>query len=335
MQLRFSQKFSFGFRTHSSAAAGSSKLDVSKIPRMQRGLPRSQALPGVRHILAVASGKGGVGKSTVSANIAVALSLLPQREQVGRKLRVGLLDADLFGPSIPMMMNLKGSPEIDSGRNSLEPLVNYGIKCMSMGFLVGENAPVVWRGLMVMKAVEQLLRQVDWSDTDVLVIDMPPGTGDTHLSIAQLVPISGALLVSTPQDIALADARKAAGMFRQLNVPILGMVNNMSFFTCEKCHHQTRIFARSEGASGIEAMAQNFGTTVLGELPLLPGVAALSDEGKPVALMYDDVEDHNHHSHNELDGLKQTARIYKSLAEILWDELENDRKLSAGSQPIT
>ncbi|KAJ3055226.1 hypothetical protein HK097_011109 [Rhizophlyctis rosea] len=241
------------------------------LPRMQRGLPVKTPISGVKDVIAVASGKGGVGKSTTSVNLAVALSIL------GKK--VGLLDADLFGPSIPRMMNLRGEPEIVKG-NLLRPLENYGVKCMSMGFLVGDDAPVVWRGLMVMKALEQLLRQVDWSGLDVLVIDMPPGTGDTQLTITQQVPLTGAIIVSTPQDVALADAKKGANMFTKVNVPVLGMVQNMSFFCCPNCNHTTHIF----GKDGATATAKQMGLDILGDVPLHPDVCSTSDAGKPIVI---------------------------------------------------
>ncbi|KAJ3279330.1 hypothetical protein HK104_001554 [Borealophlyctis nickersoniae] len=292
---------------------------------MSRGLPVKKPIAGVQDVIAVASGKGGVGKSTTSVNLAVALSLL------GKK--VGLLDADLFGPSIPRMMNLKGEPDIVDGtgggadeqnswpsrtmRNAkispdvgipraaklLRPLTNYGVQCMSMGFLVGDNAPVVWRGLMVMKALEQLLRQVDWSGLDILVIDMPPGTGDTQLTITQQVPLSGAIIVSTPQDVALADARKGANMFTKVDVPILGMVQNMSFFCCPNCNHSTHIF----GKDGVIAAAKEMGMSILGDVPLHADVCSTSDYGKPIVVSQPD---------------SAHAKVYKQMAEATLAKLQ-------------
>ncbi|XP_076797993.1 iron-sulfur cluster transfer protein NUBPL isoform X6 [Arvicanthis niloticus] len=190
---------------------------------------------------------------------------------------VGLLDVDVYGPSIPKMMNLRGSPEL-SPNNLMRPLLNYGIACMSMGFLVEETAPLVWRGLMVMSAIERLLRQVDWGQLDYLVVDMPPGTGDVQLSVSQNIPISGAVIVSTPQDIALMDAHKGAEMFRKVNVPVLGLVQNMSVFQCPKCKHKTHIF----GADGARKLAQTLHLDVLGDVPLHLSIREASDMGQPV-----------------------------------------------------
>ncbi|XP_059135849.1 iron-sulfur protein NUBPL [Peromyscus eremicus] len=219
---------------------------------MSRGLPKQKPIEGVREVIVVASGKGGVGKSTTAVNLALALAANDSSKAVG------LLDVDVYGPSIPKMMNLKGNPEL-SPNNLMRPLLNYGIACMSMGFLVEETAPLVWRGLMVMSAVEKLLRQVDWGQLDYLVVDMPPGTGDVQLSVSQNIPISGAVIVSTPQDIALTDARKGAEMFRKVHVPVLGLVQNMSVFQCPKCEHKTHIF----GADGARKLAQTLDLDVL------------------------------------------------------------------------
>ncbi|XP_066486814.1 iron-sulfur cluster transfer protein NUBPL isoform X1 [Tiliqua scincoides] len=240
---------------------------------MARGLPKQKPMEGVKQVLVVASGKGGVGKSTTAVNVALALAANDSTKSVG------LLDADVYGPSIPKMMNLKGSPEVTS-KNLMRPLVNYGIACMSMGFLVEEAAPIVWRGLMVMSAIEKLLRQVDWHQLDYLVIDMPPGTGDVQLSISQNIPIAGAVIVSTPQDIALLDARRGAEMFRKVNVPVLGLVQNMSIFQCPKCKHETHIF----GADGVRNLANELGLDVLGDIPLHPHIRETSDAGKPVVI---------------------------------------------------
>ncbi|MEE6510397.1 hypothetical protein FKM82_030097 [Ascaphus truei] len=206
----------------------------------------------------------------------VSLSVLVLLLQVKA---VGLLDADVYGPSIPKMMNLKGNPEL-SEKNLMIPLVNYGIRCMSMGFLVEETAPIVWRGLMVMSAVEKLLRQVDWGQLDYLIIDMPPGTGDVQLSVSQNIPIAGAVIVSTPQDIALLDARRGAEMFHKVNVPVLGLVQNMSVFRCPKCEHETHIF----GEEGVRRLAQSLGLDVLGNVPLHLNIRESCDRGTPVVV---------------------------------------------------
>ncbi|KXS19894.1 P-loop containing nucleoside triphosphate hydrolase protein [Gonapodya prolifera JEL478] len=239
---------------------------------MMRGLPEKKPIAGVRHTIAVASGKGGVGKSTMAVNLAIALSLLGKR--------VGLLDADIYGPSLPTMMNLRGPPEADFDKKMLRPLVNYGISCMSMGFLLDEGSAVVWRGLMIMKALEQLIRQVDWSGNDILVIDMPPGTGDTQLTITQQIPLAGAVIVSTPQDIALLDAKKGIDMFNKVQVPILGLIQNMSMFECPNCHHQTHIF----GEGGVKDTAVRLGVPFLGDVPLHREIMEGADKGRPVTV---------------------------------------------------
>ncbi|XP_045697242.1 iron-sulfur protein NUBPL isoform X2 [Phyllostomus hastatus] len=238
---------------------------------MSRGLPKQKPIEGVKQVIVVASGKGGVGKSTTAVNLALALAANDSSKAIG------LLDVDVYGPSIPKMMNLKGNPEL-SQRNLMRPLLNYGIACMSMGFLVEETAPVVWRGLMVMSAIEKLLRQVDWGQLDYLVVDMPPGTGDVQLSVSQNVPISGAVIVSTPQDIALMDAHKGAEMFRKVHVPVLGLVQNMSVFQCPKCKHRTHIF----GADGARKLARVLDLDVLGDIPLHLNIREASDTGQPI-----------------------------------------------------
>ncbi|XP_063146097.1 iron-sulfur cluster transfer protein NUBPL isoform X2 [Candoia aspera] len=248
-------------------------LQDKRFKIMARGLPKQKQIEGVKQVLLVASGKGGVGKSTTAVNVALALATNEPTKAVG------LLDADVYGPSIPKMMNLKGNPEVTS-KNLMRPLVNYGIACMSMGFLVEETAPIVWRGLMVMSAIEKLLRQVDWQQLDYLVIDMPPGTGDIQLSISQNIPVAGAVIVSTPQDIALLDAHKGAEMFRKMNVPVLGLIQNMSVFQCPKCKHETHIF----GADGVKKLAKNIGIDVLGDIPLHVHVRETSDAGKPIVI---------------------------------------------------
>ncbi|XP_061889955.1 iron-sulfur protein NUBPL isoform X1 [Entelurus aequoreus] len=241
--------------------------------QMARGLPKQKPISGVKQVLVVASGKGGVGKSTTAVNLALALMANDPAKTVG------LLDADVYGPSIPKLMHLKGNPELTSS-NRMLPLTNYGVPCMSMGFLVEDGAPIVWRGLMVMSAMDRLLRQVEWGSLDYLVIDMPPGTGDVQLSISQNVPVAGAVIVSTPQDIALLDARRGAEMFKKVHVPVLGLVQNMSVFTCPKCDHQTHIF----GADGARQLADTLGVQLLGDIPLHMNIRETSDRGQPVVV---------------------------------------------------
>ncbi|KND05094.1 uncharacterized protein SPPG_00768 [Spizellomyces punctatus DAOM BR117] len=239
--------------------------------RMARGLPTKSPIKGVKHVVAVASGKGGVGKSTTAVNLAVALA--------SQNISTGLLDADLFGPSIPRMMNLTSTPET-TPQNLLRPLTNYGVKCMSMGFLIDRDAPIVWRGLMVMKALEQLLRQVEWG-VDVLVVDMPPGTGDTQLTVSQSVVVDGAVIVSTPQDVALADVRKGVNMFRKVGIPIFGLVQNMSLYQCPNCSHTSHIFGNQDH---LVSTAQSMDLDILANIPLHPDVCATSDAGTPIVI---------------------------------------------------
>jgi ATP-binding protein involved in chromosome partitioning len=230
--------------------------------------PAEPMLPGVKHVIAVASGKGGVGKSTVAVNLAVALA------QSG--LRVGLLDADIHGPSLPRMLGLAARPEVKD--NVMQPLYAWGVSCMSIGFLVAEDTAMIWRGPMVMGALNQLLGQVAWGELDVLVIDLPPGTGDAQLTLAQKVKLRGAVIVSTPQDIALIDARRGAKMFDQVGVKVLGMVENMSYFNCPNCNHRTDIF----GHGGAAAEAARIGVPLLGEVPLLRAIRETGDAGAPI-----------------------------------------------------
>ncbi|XP_022062648.1 iron-sulfur protein NUBPL isoform X3 [Acanthochromis polyacanthus] len=241
--------------------------------QMARSLPKQKPISGVQQVVVVASGKGGVGKSTTAVNLALGLMANDPSKSVG------LLDADVYGPSIPTLMNLKGNPEL-SDNNRMIPLINYGVPCMSMGFLVEDTAPIVWRGLMVMSAIEKLLRQVDWGSLDYLVVDMPPGTGDVQLSITQNIPIAGAVIVSTPQDVALLDARRGAEMFRKVNVPVLGLVQNMSVFQCPNCNHQTHIF----GSDGARQLADTLGVQFLGDVPLHLNIRESSDRGRPVVV---------------------------------------------------
>lgn len=255
------------------SSVDSKALQERQRQQMARGLPKQKPIPGVKQVIVVASGKGGVGKSTTAVNLALGLMANDMSKSVG------LLDADVFGPSIPKLMNLKGNPEL-SDNNRMIPLTNYGVPCMSMGFLVDDVAPIVWRGLMVMSAIEKLLRQVDWGSLDYLVVDMPPGTGDVQLSITQNIPIAGAVIVSTPQDIALLDARRGAEMFKKVNVPVLGLVQNMSVFQCPKCNHETHIF----GSDGARQLADTLGVTFLGDIPLHITIRETSDRGQPVVI---------------------------------------------------
>jgi ATP-binding protein involved in chromosome partitioning len=227
---------------------------------------------GVKKIIAVASGKGGVGKSTVAANLAVALS------QMGQK--VGLLDADIYGPSVPRLMGISGQKPEHGDDSRIIPLTAHGLKIMSMGFLVEEDTPMIWRGPMVQSAIQQLLRDVAWAELDILVIDMPPGTGDAQLTLAQKVPLAGAVIVSTPQDIALIDARKGLEMFRKVAVPVLGIVENMSYYCCPECGHRADIF----GHGGAREQAEKVGCPFLGEVPLHAEIRRLSDEGLPITI---------------------------------------------------
>ncbi|KAJ0009211.1 hypothetical protein NQD34_016626 [Periophthalmus magnuspinnatus] len=251
----------------------SKSLQERQRQQMARGLPKQKPITGVKQIIVVASGKGGVGKSTTAVNLALGLSANDPSKSVG------LLDADVYGPSIPKLMNLKGSPDL-TDNNLMIPLMNYGILCMSMGFLVDDAVPIVWRGLMVMSAIEKLLRQVDWGELDFLVVDMPPGTGDVQLSISQNVPVAGAVIVSTPQDIALLDARRGAEMFNKVHVPVIGLVQNMSVFQCPNCLHQTHIF----GSDGAKNLALSMGVHFLGDVPLHLSIRETSDSGKPVVV---------------------------------------------------
>ena len=242
-------------------------------------------IKGVRNMIAVASGKGGVGKSTLSVNLALALS--------AEGASVGILDADIYGPSQPRMLGIIGRPETKDGK-SLEPLNSYQLQAMSIGFLIEEDTPMIWRGPMVTQALEQLLQDTSWRDLDYLIIDLPPGTGDTQLTLAQKVPVSGALIVTTPQDIALLDVRKAVKMFEKVEIPVLGIVDNMSTHVCSHCGHEEHIF----GKGGGKTIAQEYGIDHLGEIPLDGQIRADADNGRPtvvadpdgeVALAYRDI----------------------------------------------
>ena len=235
----------------------------------QRGAAAIPALDGVRALVAVASGKGGVGKSTTAVNLAVAL------HSIG--LKIGLMDSDIYGPSIPRMLGISGRPNSPDGR-SIEPMQAHGLVCMSMGFLVDEDTPMIWRGPMVTSAIEQLLRDVTWGTLDVLVIDLPPGTGDAQLTLAQRVPLTGAVIVSTPQDIALIDARKGLAMFTKVDVPVFGIIENMSYFVCPHCGERSDIFSHG----GAQRTAEALGTEFLGEVALNIAIRETSDAGLPI-----------------------------------------------------
>ncbi len=239
--------------------------------RAQQAVARDPSLvPEVEHVVAVASGKGGVGKSTVSANLAVRLA------QLGA--RVGLLDADIYGPSIPMMFGITSRPMTDG--QTIQPFEKYGVKLMSLGFMVEMDTPVIWRGPMVMRALEQLLGQVEWGELDYLIVDLPPGTGDAQLTLTQKVPLSGAVIVTTPQDVALIDARKGLAMFRKVNVPVVGIVENMSGFACPHCGETTHVFKDGGG----QRTAEVVGCPFLGSIPLDPAIVAGGDDGEPIVV---------------------------------------------------
>jgi ATP-binding protein involved in chromosome partitioning len=247
---------------------GAARARMTASVRARGGFGR-QEIPGIRNILAVGAGKGGVGKSTTSVNLAVAL----QRKGA----RVGLLDADVYGPNIPQMLGILGQPEVSDDKKMIPPEA-HGIKVISMGMLVPADQAVIWRGPMLHGAVQQFMRDVAWGELDYLVVDLPPGTGDVSLSLSQSVPVAGAVLVTTPQDVSVADVRKAVGMFRQLNIPILGVVENMSYFVCGHCHERTDIF----GTGGGRRMAEGMEIPFLGEVPIDTRVRSGGDEGKPI-----------------------------------------------------
>jgi ATP-binding protein involved in chromosome partitioning len=240
-------------------------------PGQQQQPPAPQPLPGVGAIIAVGSGKGGVGKTTLAVNLAIVLSRL------GHK--VGLLDADVYGPNVPLMLGINAQPKV-LGDNRIEPLEAHGLKVISVGFLNPGDKPLIWRGPMLHSIIKQFLGSVVWGELDYLVVDLPPGTGDVALSLIQTVPLTGAIVVSTPSDVSLQDARKAIEMFRQMKVDLVGMVENMSYFVCPHCNHQTDIFSRG----GAEKTATQFGVAYLGEVQLDPEIRKASDGGKPTVL---------------------------------------------------
>jgi len=255
-------------------------------------------VPGVKHIIAVASGKGGVGKSTTAVNLALGL--------VANGLATGLLDADIYGPSMPRMLGVTEKPESADGK-MLKPIEKYGLKTMSIGYIVNEDTPMIWRGPMVSSALEQMLRDVQWGDLDVLVVDMPPGTGDAQLTLAQRVALAGAVIVSTPQDIALVDARKGLNMFRKVAVPVLGIVENMSYFLCPHCGERSEIF----GHGGAREEAEKLGVPFLGEVPLHLDIRTTSDSGNPIVVSKPD---------------SPHAQVYKNVAGRVWKQLSANQR---------
>src|ERR671934_106492 len=237
-----------------------------------QGQATTPLIPQVKNVVAVASGKGGVGKSTTSVNLALALSQ--------SSARVGLLDADMYGPNVPLMMGLKDKPDVRGQDGRIEPILRYGIKLVSIGFFLDERKPVIWRGPMVHGAIQQFLRDFDWGELDYLVVDLPPGTGDAPLSLSQLIPLSGVVIVTTPQDVALQDVAKGMAMFHQLEVPVIGVIENMSYFICPNCDTKHELFGRGGG----QRIADTFGVPFLGQVPLQPNVRLGGDEGQPVVL---------------------------------------------------
>lgn len=261
--------------------------------------PQVAGVPGVRHIIAVASGKGGVGKSTTACNLALGL--------IANGAKAAILDADIYGPSMPRLLGITGRPQAANGGN-LKPLEGFGLKVMSMGFLVEEDTPMIWRGPMVISALTQMLRDVDWGELDVLVVDMPPGTGDAQLTMAQQVPLAGAVIVSTPQDLALIDARKGLNMFRRVDVPVLGIIENMSYFECPDCGSRSDIF----GHGGARAEAEKLGVPFLGEVPLDMMIRERSDSGQPVVVTAPE---------------SAHAGIYRDIARLVLEQIETEQGL--------
>jgi len=277
IELGYPGKSQFGpirrMVTQALRDAGAAKVSVdvrSKVVphAVQRGV---KLIPGIKNIVAVASGKGGVGKSTTAVNIALALA--------AEGAAVGMLDADIYGPSQPTMLGITGRPESKDGK-SLEPMEGHGIQAISIGFLIDADTPMVWRGPMVTQALEQLLRDTRWRELDYLIVDLPPGTGDIQLTLAQKVPVTGTLIVTTPQDIALIDARKGLKMFEKVGIPILGVIENMAIHVCPQCGHESHIF----GAGGADRMCREYGTELLGQLPLDAGIREHTDSGRPTVV---------------------------------------------------
>ena len=288
-------------RAAGAPGRGPQPAHVATQPRAAAAAPHAHAhpadkvqpgIPGVEAVIAVASGKGGVGKSTTAVNLALGLRDLG--------LKVGMLDADIYGPSLPKLLAINEKPQ--SVGNRLKPINRYGLTVMSIGFLIDEETPMIWRGPMVMSAITQMLREVEWGTLDVMVVDMPPGTGDAQLTMAQQVPLKGAVIVSTPQDIALIDARRGVRMFEKTRVPVLGLVENMSFFCCPACGHRAEIF----GHGGARKEAQHLGTEFLGEVPLLLDIRTASDAGTPIAAAAPD---------------SAAAKAFAAIAARVWEKV--------------
>ncbi|MBG1232286.1 iron-sulfur cluster carrier protein ApbC [Aestuariivirga litoralis] len=265
-------------------------------PKQQQAASLRNGIPGVKHLIAVASGKGGVGKSTTAINLALGFK--------ANGLRVAVLDADVYGPSMPKLFGIHGKPEAsDEEGKRMKPMNRFGVEVASIGFLVDEATPMIWRGPMVMSALTQLLREVSWGETDVMVIDMPPGTGDAQLTLAQQTPLSGAVIVSTPQDLALIDARKGLNMFVKVNVPVLGIIENMSYFICDQCGKRHEIF----GHGGARKEAEKLSLPFLGEIPLDLEIRERSDAGEPIVASLPD---------------SPHAAVYRGIAANIWARLE-------------
>lgn len=262
-------------------------LTAQRKPRANNSLQKP--IPGIKYILAIASGKGGVGKSTTAVNLASALQQM--------NLKVGVLDADIYGPSLPRLLGISEKPTTDDGK-FMNPIEAHGLKSMSMGYMMAEGAPAIWRGPMAQKALQQMMHQTKWGELDVLVVDLPPGTGDVHLSLAQMVLLSGAIIVSTPQDLALIDARRGLEMFLKVNVPVLGLVENMSYFLCPHCEGRSDIFE----TGGVHRETQKLGLPLLAEIPLHMAIREASERGRPIV---------------RADPTSHEAIIYKSLASSI------------------
>lgn len=263
---------------------------------MRRGLPKRKTIEGVQHVILVSSGKGGVGKSTVAVNLSLAISRLSP------SYKVSLLDADIFGPSVPLMMNISDPPLLD-GDNKMVPVQNYGVGCMSMGLLMNTSSAAVWRGPMVMGALNKLIFETAWAGTDFLVVDLPPGTGDVHLSVSQTVAVTGAVVVTTPQKVAMADVRKGVDMFNKVQIPVLGVVQNMSGFVCTNCQTVNHIF----GSDGARELAASLEVPLLADIPLDPEITSSGDSGKPLVI-----------SHPQ----SQSARIYLDMAQAVVSQIK-------------